>query len=148
MPRHYPKIKGWGMGNKYKNKKCKLDGYVFDSIAEASYYHSHIKPRIERGEISHLELHPKIKCEIGGKHICYYNADFRYLDKLRESPQGAMGCSVIVEVKGFKTDVYKLKIKLVTALHPHQKILVISAKDLKSEILSLKQAELLEYLPT
>lgn len=127
--------------SKYKNIKCKYDGVVFDSKAEASYYLSHLKPRLDRGEISNLEFHPKVKCEIEGRHICYYTADFRYLDKLSESPQGAVGCQVLVEVKGYKTDVYKLKIKLVRALYPHMKILVISAKDLKSEISSLPLAE-------
>ncbi len=122
------------MKSKYNNKKVKLDGVIFDSKSEAAYYWTHLKPKLERGEISNLEFHPKIKCEIGGKHICYYNADFRYLDPQMTGPLNQQGCYVLVEVKGFKTETYRLKIKLVAALHPALKILVISSKDLRSEI--------------
>ena len=42
--------------SKFKNKKVKLDGYTFDSIAEAKHYQHTLKPKFEAGEISHLEV--------------------------------------------------------------------------------------------
>ena len=127
--------------SKFKNKRITLDGIKFMSKAEAAYYWCHIKPKLEGGHISHLEFQPRIRCEIVGKKICDYIADFRYIDTQETSPQGAHGCSVVVEVKGYQTDVYKLKMKLVKALYPSMKILVISARELASEISSLPQQE-------
>ena len=47
----------------------------------------------------------------------------------------------IIEIKGFKTDIYKLKLKLTKAVHPALKILEISAKDLRLEVSLLKQLQ-------
>jgi hypothetical protein len=44
-------------------------------------------------------------------------------------------------VKGYKTDVYKLKIKLVHALYPGLKIIVIPSNQLKKEIAQLPPQE-------
>ena len=108
---------------KYRAKKVKLDGYTFDSQAEAKHYWHTLKPMQERGEISHLEVHPSYLIEIDGVKICKYIADFRYFS----------GQSRIVEdVKGFRTAVYRLKKKLVEALHPGTKILEISPKQYQS----------------
>ncbi len=64
---------------KYKAKKVKLDGYHFDSMAEAKHYWFGIKPRLEAGEILDLRLQPSFRCEINGKLICKYLADFQYM---------------------------------------------------------------------
>ena len=47
----------------------------------------------------------------------------------------------MIEVKGYKTDVYNLKMKLVLALHRGIKIIVIPSKDLKKEIANLPLQE-------
>ena len=117
---------------KYKAKKVKLDGYNFDSQAEAKHYWHTLKPQLERGEISHLEVHPSYTIEIDGVKICKYMADFRYFS----------GRSRIVEdVKGFKTPVYRLKKKLVEAMYPGTKILEISPKLYQSVKWSLPSQE-------
>ena len=101
---------------KYKAKKVKLDGYTFDSQAEAKHYWHTLKPKLERGEITHLEVHPSYEIKIDGVKICKYIADFRYFS----------GQSRIVEdVKGFRTAVYRLKKKLVEALYPGLKINIV-----------------------
>ena len=82
--------------NKYKNVKTIVDGVRFDSKAEARRY---------------AEL---MLLQIGGKYIAHYKADFRYLDD--------QGCQIIEDVKGVKTPIYRLKKKLVEALHPGVKI--------------------------
>ena len=89
--------------SKFKNKRITLDGIKFMS-AEAAYYWCH-KPKLEGGHISHLEFQPRIRCEIGGKKICDYEADFRYIDTRKPAHKGHTLC-VVVEVKGYQTDVY------------------------------------------
>lgn len=123
--------------SKFKNKRYQLDGISFMSKAEAAYYWFHIKPREKVGDINNLVLQPRIRCEIGGQKICDYIADFSFFDRQEEGQHGQRGCQVVIEVKGYKTDVYRLKIKLVHALYPGMKIKVIEAKDLKKEILGL-----------
>ena len=123
--------------SKFRNKKVELDGHVFDSQAEAKHYLYTLKPRLDAGEISHLEIHPRIRCEINGRKICDYLADFRYLDSSRSGPDGQVGCQVIEDVKGYKTDVYRLKKKLVEALYPGTKICEISPHQYRSKTLSL-----------
>lgn len=96
--------------NKYKNKKTVIDGIKFSSKKEAIRY-SQLKILQANKEISDLKLQPKFLLQekfIGpnGEKIrdIHYIADFLYIDKER---------GVIVEdVKGIKTEIYKLKRKL------------------------------------
>ena len=98
------------MPSKYRNKKTEVDGIVFDSKAEANRYQE-LKLLERAGVITHLQLQPEYKCIIDSKLVCKYRADFRYIDHERQ-------CTVVEDVKGYKTDVYRLKKKLVEALYP------------------------------
>lgn len=95
--------------HKYNAKKTEIDGFVFDSKAEAARY-LELSILEKSGDISNLELQPEFLCEVNGKKICKYRADFRYIDH-------ETGKTVVEDVKGVKTDVYKLKKKLVEALY-------------------------------
>lgn len=112
--------------SKYGNKKTEVDGYKFDSLAEAAHYRYVLKPRLLSGEISHLEVHPRYEIVIDGKKICRYEADFRYIDHKLIGKEGQIGCRVVEDVKGYKTAVYKLKKKLVEAMYPGTTIVEIS----------------------
>jgi hypothetical protein len=102
--------------SKYRAVKTEVDGITFDSKREAARYMELVL--LERaGEISRLELQPKYDCVVNGKKICTYKADFRYFN--------ANG-SVVEDVKGMKTPVYRLKKKLVEALFPGVKIQEVS----------------------
>ena len=93
--------------SKYRNIKTEVDGIVFDSKAEARRY-AELKLLEKANEISDLRLQPKFNCKIHGKKICTYRADFDYYH----------GDQWVVEdVKGFRTQVYRLKKRLVEALH-------------------------------
>ncbi len=94
--------------SKYHSKKTEVDGYIFDSKAEAVRY-SELKLLEAAGEIEHLQLQPKFPILVNGKKICTYIADFQYNDH---------GRVVIIDVKGIKTPVYRLKKKLFEALYP------------------------------
>lgn len=117
--------------SKYGAKKTECDGYVFDSKRESERY-SELKIREAAGEIFGLELQPRFECVVNGKKICTYIADFRYKEynppenikyiqddgSVEEKVVDFTGFKTIVEdVKGMKTPAYKLKKKLVEALH-------------------------------
>lgn len=98
----------WSGRSKYHAAKTVVDGITFDSRKEADRYLV-LKGMEEDGAIEGLrrqvryELIPAF--DVAGKHYrpVYYVADFVY----RED-----GHEVIEDVKGMKTDVYKLKSKL------------------------------------
>lgn len=93
---------------KYHAVPTTLDGIRFDSKAEAARYAT-LKRMQAVGAIRDLEIKPKFPCEVGGRKVCTYIADFGYItDK---------DGRVIEDVKGVKTAIYRLKKKLVEALH-------------------------------
>jgi hypothetical protein len=99
------------MYNKYSNKKTTVDGIKFDSKREANRYQE-LKLLEKGGVISNLDLQPcftlleKFTDKMGKKHRAIkYKADFRYYDNEIEE-------EVVEDVKGMKTDVYKIKKKL------------------------------------
>lgn len=95
---------------KYHNKKVKYDGCTFDSIREKNYY---IKLKLleKAGKIKELELQkeyelqPSYKLNNKTSRKITYRADFTY--KTTEDNK-----IHVIDVKGFRTDVYRLKKKL------------------------------------
>lgn len=94
---------------KYNNRGFRLDGRFFHSEAEANRY-MQLKVLAEKGIITHLECQPAYPIHIDGTLICTYYADFRYFIR---DPQTL----VIEDVKGQRTETYRLKKKLVEAKH-------------------------------
>lgn len=96
--------------NKYNARRTKLDGHIFDSQMEANRY-SELKLMQKCGDISGLILQPMfvLLCGFtrGGKKIrpIQHYADFQYLDK-------RTGRTVVEDVKGVETPVWKIKCKL------------------------------------
>ena len=98
--------------SKYNSRKTVIDDITFDSKKEAKRY-VELKKKQEEGEISDLrlqvpfELVPSFTIEIDGKkrkrRNIRYIADFVYYQD---------GQKVVEDVKGRKTDIYKLKKKL------------------------------------
>lgn len=94
--------------SKYHNKKTTIDGILFDSKKEGNYY-TKLKLMEKAGLIWNLELQKKYILQasftFNGKKIreISYYADFVYEDK-----DGLH----VVDTKGYRTDVYKLKKKL------------------------------------
>lgn len=92
--------------SKYHNQKTKtVDGIEHDSKHEAERW-MELQMLQRAGEIANLrrqvpfELIPKQE----GERACNYIADFVYLDK--------SGKTVVEDAKGVRTDVYKIKKKL------------------------------------
>lgn len=98
----------WRGQSKYHAKKTMVDGITFDSRREADRYLV-LKSMEEDGTIENLrrqvryELVPAF--DVDGKHYrpVYYVADFVYVEDGKE---------VVEDVKGMRTDVYRLKSKL------------------------------------
>lgn len=98
------------MGSKYGNKKLTApDGQKFDSVKE--YHRWGCLRLLERaGAISNLRR--QVKYELippqAGERACTYIADFTYMED---------GKLVVEDVKGMKTDAYKIKRKLMLWVH-------------------------------
>lgn len=103
--------------SKYGNKKVEIDGLTFDSKAEALYY-SKLKKMHERGEILFFRTQPRYRLldgfeKDGKRHRPIdYIADFEVHHK--------DGSIEVVDVKGFKTEVFKIKEKMFNAKYPHK----------------------------
>lgn len=98
----------WNGRSKYHAKKTVVDGITFDSKREADRYLV-LKSMEEDGAIENLrrqvryELIPAF--DVDGRHCrpVFYVADFVYVEDGKE---------VVEDVKGMRTDVYRLKSKL------------------------------------
>lgn len=96
--------------NKYKNKKIIINGIKFDSIKESKRYNELIL--LEKAhEIKDLELQKEFilqeAFDKNNKHYrkISYIADFYYFDLKRNK-------WIVEDVKGMRTDIYKLKKKM------------------------------------
>jgi hypothetical protein len=98
------------MGSKYGNRKLTApDGQKFDSVKE--YHRWGCLRLLERaGAIKDLKRQVKFELipRIGGERACNYIADFTYIEN---------GELVVEDVKGVKTDAYKIKKKLMLWVH-------------------------------
>lgn len=105
--------------SKYGNRKITTTDGTFDSLKEARRWQE-LKLMQKAGEIKNLErqkkflLIPKVKGKDGySQRATYYIADFVYLEKY-----GDWQYRMIVEdTKGVRTEVYKLKKKLMYWRH-------------------------------
>ena len=94
--------------SKYGNVKTMVFGQVFDSKREATRY-MQLRALQDEGKISELQTQVRLPCIINGVKICDYVADFVYFN--------LQGAQIVEDAKGYKTDVYRLKKKLVRALY-------------------------------
>ncbi|EGR2744199.1 DUF1064 domain-containing protein [Vibrio parahaemolyticus] len=92
-------------GAKYGNRKVTIDGITFDSKKEARYY-SDLKIRVKAGEVITFLMQVPFHLTAGVKYVADF-MEFR-----------ADGSVHVIDVKGVKTDVYKLKKKQVEELYP------------------------------
>jgi hypothetical protein len=105
--------------NKYRNKKVQFDGIWFDSKKELARYHE-LKILEKAGLISDLVLQPPFELspttKWNGKTLRkrVYKADFMYIEN---------GITVVEDVKGCLTDIYKLKRHLFLNLYPQYKFI-------------------------
>lgn len=107
--------------NKYKNKKTQIDMYVFDSAKEAQRYRE-LKLLERAGQISNLELQPRFLLQDSFRkngrtyRKIEYVADFKYIEN---------GKTIVEDVKGIQTDVFKLKHKIFEKMYPNLELRII-----------------------
>lgn len=102
------------MAMKYHNEKKNVDGHTFDSKAEARRYEK-LSLMEKSGVIRDLRLQPEYELiprfKKGNRTFrrTVYIADFEYKEGNR---------TIVEDVKGVKTDVYKLKKKMFEYKYP------------------------------
>ena len=107
--------------NKYGNRKVIVDDYIFDSIQESKRY-KELKLLLRAGKISNLELQPHFLLQESFKkngktyRKIEYIADFKYIEN---------GKTIVEDVKGIQTDVFKLKHKIFEKLYPDLELRII-----------------------
>ena len=114
----------YNVDNTKKGKASRtVNGHLFMSKKESVRYKELLELE-KKGEISELELQPRFTLQIafvdneGNKHRkIEYVADFAYIQK---------GNKIVEDVKGFVTDVYKIKKKLF--LYSNQDVLFLEIK--------------------
>ena len=109
------------MYNKYHNQKTKIDRFVFDSAKEGKRYRE-LALLEKAGEIKNLQLQPRFLLQESfrknGKTFrkIEYVADFQYEEN---------GKTIVEDVKGMKTDVFKIKQKLFEYKFPDLELKII-----------------------
>lgn len=97
----------WHRKNKYGNTKQTYNGYSYHSKKEASYA-AELDWRIKAKEVKEWTRQHRLDLRVNGELICKYYIDFR-----AELTDGSIE---YIEVKGFETDVWRLKWKLTKAI--------------------------------
>jgi len=93
---------------KYRNVKTVIDDITFDSKKEASYY-GKLKLLVKSGDVLSFERKVRYKLIVNGQLICTYVSDFDVVWK-------DSGLKV-TDVKGVQTPMFKIKSKLMKAIH-------------------------------
>lgn len=104
----YNDLVGSKKKSKYGNKKTVYNGFTYDSKKEAAYAQE-LDLRVRAGDIHSWERQVPLEIKVNDRKICKYIADFLV--------KYANGKQEFVDVKGMKTDVYRLKKKLVEAIY-------------------------------
>ena len=108
--------------NKYRNKKIIVDNIKFDSILEARRYNE-LKLLLKAGKIQDLKLQPRFLLQEAFKkngktyRKIEYVADFKYIED---------GKTIVEDVKGLQTDVFKIKHKLFEKKYPELELRIIN----------------------
>lgn len=97
---------------KYNARPTEVDGHRFDSAAEARRY-GELKLLERAGLIRDLVVHPSFELVVGGQRVGAYVGDFSW------RPTTNVFELVVEDVKSpaTRTPVYRLKRKLVKAIH-------------------------------
>lgn len=110
------KRQGIGRPNKYNASRASHNGYVYASQMERDYA-VNLDLRVHVGELKSWRRQVSVPLVVEGKMVCRYIVDF-----VEEYPDGS---EVWVEVKGFPTDIWKLKAALFRVLYPERQYRVV-----------------------
>jgi len=133
--------KGLPKKPKYGNKKVTADGKKFDSIIERDRYYF-LSAMQREGKIRNLQCQVRFDCVVNGEKICAYVADFVYSVVLTERLKLTVPFfgdannataqtiyetrKVVEDVKGCVTPMFRIKAKLMKAVHGIEILIVKS----------------------
>lgn len=92
--------------NKYGNIRTLADGFLFDSKRESKRWLD-LCILLRAGQIKNLKRQVIFPLIVNGELLCKYKADFVYEDH---------GKRIVEDVKGVKTDIYRLKKKMMKTI--------------------------------
>lgn len=95
--------------SKYRAQRVEFEDVRFDSNAELERWQE-LRMLVRAGHIMDLERQVKYPIAVNGFHICTWVADFQYCEV-------STGETIVEDVKGCKTPVYRLKKRLVEAVY-------------------------------
>ncbi len=95
--------------HKYNATPQVVDGERFDSTREMVRWRE-LQLRERDGEIQNLQRQVTYLLEVNGHLVGKYIADYRYIDV-------ATGQQVVEDCKGYKTQIYQIKRKLMAAIY-------------------------------
>ena len=103
-------------------KPTRIDGIRFDSLAEGNRY-GELKILVASGDISALEVHPKLKLSVNGTQISsgWYTADFQYVEANQiviEDFKGGWAIPRKGKAGGLAATSWRRLRDLVCAIHP------------------------------
>jgi predicted nucleic-acid-binding Zn-ribbon protein len=113
---------------KYQSVECVVDGITFQSRLEGRRY-PQLKLMEQSGEIHDLQLQPEfliqeaVKDPYTHKKLkpIYYTGDFIYVD--------SKGQKIAEEIKGYMTELFRVKWKLVIPRYPKIKFMLLHGED-------------------
>lgn len=108
-PHLFEKAPAKSKGSKFSNEKTEAEGEFFHSKKEAKRY-KELRKMLKAGEIGFLAKQVQYELNTGGSHSLIYIADFQYVDR-------STGKTILEDVKGMRTAVYKKKKKLMLKIH-------------------------------
>jgi hypothetical protein len=94
--------------SKYHNVRTQVGGVSFASRREAEAWVKLLAAQ-KAGRITNLRRQVRFPLQVNGVLVCVYVADFAWDDPDWDR--------VVADAKGYKTDVYKLKRKLMKAVY-------------------------------
>jgi len=101
--------------NKYGNVSKEYNGRYYHSKKEAAYAQD-LDLLKRAGEVIEWKPQVRISLDVNGYHICNYIVDFEVETKTGTEYH---------EVKGFETEIWRLKRKLFEAIHQDKTLVVI-----------------------
>lgn len=117
--------------SKYGNKKIKVDEFLFDSQAEAKFY-EYLKKQKELGVVVDFEMQVVYEIQEGFRHP----RSGKWIRAIKYIPDFVVhyvgGETEVVDIKGMKTDVYKMKAKMF--MHKYKIPLIEIKYDRKQDI--------------
>ncbi len=110
--------------NKWRNKKCMVDGMKFDSQAEARRWQE-LKLLQSAGAITDLQR--QVRFCVADKHTDAWGRKWKRVDYILDFVYRENSLQIAEDVKGARTASYVIKAKLFQQRYPHIKLMEVKA---------------------